>query len=95
MKSKLAGLGFILGALFAFNAVAADQSTRGTLRDGSGYERQLKESGVRGLDSMGGDRSVVQARQERRKEMREARRMRHEQRQERRQEHKEHQHAAQ
>lgn len=95
MKSKLAGLGFILGALFAFNAMAADQSTHGTLRDGSGYERQLDQSGVHGLNSMGGDRSVMQARHERRKAIREVKRQRHEQRQERRQDHKEHQHAAQ
>lgn len=92
MITKLTKLGVLLGALLAFNAMAADQSTRGTLRDGSGYEQKLEQSGLRGLDSMSGDRSVMQARHERRKAIREVKRQRHEQRQERREQRQEHRH---
>jgi hypothetical protein len=59
LKIALIGAGITVAA--GFTSAAQAQSTQGTLRGGSGYEKQLEMSGMSGMAGMSGDHSSTVA----------------------------------
>lgn len=55
LQVALIGAGITVAA--GFTSAVQAQSTQGTLRGGSGYEKQLEMSGMSGMAGMSGDHS--------------------------------------
>jgi hypothetical protein len=61
LSKTLAGLALVAVAGFALPLGAAETGTRGSLKDGSGYERQLEQAGMSGMSGMSGNHSSTAA----------------------------------
>jgi len=56
----ITALGLGLG-MASISTIAADGSTRGTLRDGGTYEKKMEQAGMSGMSGMSGDHSSTAA----------------------------------